>query len=388
MKKDHQGLAINTTPPNYLTDCNRKKERSSNLELYRIVVMLLIVMHHYVVNSGLTDVMEQNPTSVGSIYLYLIGVWGKTCINCFVLITGYFMCQSRITLHKFLKLLLQIEFYSIVIGLTFMVSGYSQFSVRSLIDITNPIHAVGKNFTGCFLLFYLFIPFLNACINHLSQFQHLLLLMLCVFIYTILGSIPVIYIEFNYVTWFSVLYVIASYIRKWHIPYDSSFRFWTLATTLALFVSVMSVALMLFRTNLSDRPTSFSYVAFFLQDSNKVMALIVSVCSFMMFKNMKLKQSSFVNAVAACTFGVLLIHAASDDMRKWLWRDVCNNVGVYQENSIYLHALLVPIAVFCVCAMIDYVRQKTIEQPLLDGVERLINKVARKYLVTCNINNK
>ena len=122
MKKDHQGLAINT-PPNYLTDCNRKKERSSNLELYRIVVMLLIVMHHYVVNSGLTDVMEQNPTSVGSIYLYLIGVWGKTCINCFVLITGYFMCQSRITLHKFLKLLLQIEFYSIVIGLTFMVSG-------------------------------------------------------------------------------------------------------------------------------------------------------------------------------------------------------------------------------------------------------------------------
>lgn len=346
--------------------------------------MLLIVMHHYVVNSGLTDVMEQNPTSVGSIYLYLIGVWGKTCINCFVLITGYFMCQSSITLHKFLKLLLQIEFYSIVIGLTFMVSGYSQFSVRSLIDITNPIHAVGKNFTGCFLLFYLFIPFLNACINHLSQCQHLWLLMLCVFIYTILGSIPVIYVEFNYVTWFSVLYVIASYIRKWHIPYDSSFRFWTLATTLALFVSVMSIALMLFRTNLSDRPTSFSYVAFFLQDSNKVMALIVSVCSFMMFKNMKLKQSRFVNAVAACTFGVLLIHAASDDMRKWLWQDVCNNVGVYQENSIYLHALLVPIAVFCVCAMIDYVRQKTIEQSLLDGVERLINKVARKYLATCN----
>lgn len=145
--------------------------------------MLLIVMHHYVVNSGLTDVMEQNPTSVGSIYLYLIGVWGKTCINCFVLITGYFMCQSRITLHKFLKLLLQIEFYSIVIGLTFMVSGYSQFSVRSLIDITNPIHAVGKNFTGCFLLFYLFIPFLNACINHLSQCQHLLLLILCVHLY-------------------------------------------------------------------------------------------------------------------------------------------------------------------------------------------------------------
>ena len=30
-----------------------RKERNSNLELYRIIVMLLIVAHHYVVNSGL-----------------------------------------------------------------------------------------------------------------------------------------------------------------------------------------------------------------------------------------------------------------------------------------------------------------------------------------------
>ena len=37
-----------------------KKVRDSNLELYRIIVMLLIVVHHYVVNSGLLDVMLQN----------------------------------------------------------------------------------------------------------------------------------------------------------------------------------------------------------------------------------------------------------------------------------------------------------------------------------------
>lgn len=37
----------------------KSQRRSSNLELYRIIVMLLIVAHHYVVNSGLTDVMQQ-----------------------------------------------------------------------------------------------------------------------------------------------------------------------------------------------------------------------------------------------------------------------------------------------------------------------------------------
>jgi hypothetical protein len=35
-----------------------KKARNSNLELYRIIVMMLIVAHHYVVNSGLLDLMK------------------------------------------------------------------------------------------------------------------------------------------------------------------------------------------------------------------------------------------------------------------------------------------------------------------------------------------
>lgn len=45
------------------------KQRSSNIELYRILVMLLIVAHHYVVNSGLLDVMNQNILSANTIFI-------------------------------------------------------------------------------------------------------------------------------------------------------------------------------------------------------------------------------------------------------------------------------------------------------------------------------
>ena len=47
------------------------KLRNSNLELFRIIVMLSIVAHHYVVNSGLLAIMAENPTSAKSIFLYL-----------------------------------------------------------------------------------------------------------------------------------------------------------------------------------------------------------------------------------------------------------------------------------------------------------------------------
>ncbi len=59
--------------------------------------MLLIVAHHYVVNSGLTldtSPSYQNPMDVKSLFLLVFGAWGKVGINCFVLITGYFMCKT------------------------------------------------------------------------------------------------------------------------------------------------------------------------------------------------------------------------------------------------------------------------------------------------------
>ena len=110
------------------------KQRDSNIELYRIIIMILIVAHHYVVNSGLFELMRQSPTSFKSLYLFLFGMWGKTGINCFVLITGYFMCQSRITLRKFTKLLFWVLFYNIAVYLAFCIFGYTDFSIGSFIS--------------------------------------------------------------------------------------------------------------------------------------------------------------------------------------------------------------------------------------------------------------
>ena len=119
-----------------------KKLRDSNLELFRILTMLLIVAHHYVVNSGLTSPdgpIVANPLATDSIFLLLIGAWGKIGINCFVLITGYFMCKSEITATKFVKLLFEIMFYKIIIGLIFI-----------LYLIIN--HLNGKAFSKCLFL--------------------------------------------------------------------------------------------------------------------------------------------------------------------------------------------------------------------------------------------
>ena len=88
--------------------------RNSNLELLRIILMLLIVAHHFVVNSGITEVYDLKGSPVNTLFLELWGMWGKTAINVFVLISGYFMCTSKLTWKRFLKIVMEVKFYHIV----------------------------------------------------------------------------------------------------------------------------------------------------------------------------------------------------------------------------------------------------------------------------------
>ena len=334
----------------------------------------MIVMHHYVVNSGLLSEMCAAPTSFKSIYLFLMGMWGKTIINCFVLITGYFMCTSRITLHKFVKLLFQLVFYNLGIGLIFLLSGKMPITLMNIVNILNPIQSVDTGFVSCFLLFYLFIPFLNRLLQGISKQQHLFLGCLGIGIYTVIGTNPVIHVAFNYITWFSVLYVVIAYIRFYGIFREQSVIFWGGATVILILLSVLSVLFLLWFQMIRGREVTWEHTTFFVTESNRVLAFLVSLSSFMFFKNLHVPQNKSINTIAACSFGVLLIHAHSDTMRTFLWHDVFRNVEIYHTSAIYWQVVLVPIVVFSVCVMIDYARIRLIENVYLDKLVSFIQK--------------
>ncbi len=79
-------------------------KRKSNLELLRIVAMITIVAHHYVVNSGITNEFDYSSITLNMVFLQLWGMWGKTAINVFVMITGYFMCSRQLTVRRIAKI--------------------------------------------------------------------------------------------------------------------------------------------------------------------------------------------------------------------------------------------------------------------------------------------
>lgn len=337
-------------------------QRESNIELFRIVLMLVIVSHHYVVNSGLSTLISESVALTPNITFLLIFGWGgKTAINCFIMITGYFMCKSNITVRKFIKLFLQVEFYRIIIYLIFLLAGYEKFSIKGLLKSTTLFYSIGNDFVSSYLVFFLFIPFLNCLIHALDRKTHLKLVGLCVFIFTVLPSFIFARVAFSYIGWFMIIYLIAAYIRLYPENWFNNSKIWGIAVSISLGLSWCSIIVIAWL----ERPlhiNGFQY--FFVADSNKILALVTAVCAFMFFKNLHISYNKFINTIAASSFGVLLIHAHSDTMRTWLWNDTLNNAGYFDSNLLVFHAVCSVVAIYVICTTIDMLRIQLLERPL------------------------
>ncbi len=358
-----------------------KKPRSSNLELYRILCMLMIVAHHFVANSGLVSLdgpLMSDYTSGKSIWLILFGAWGKTGINCFLLITGYFMCTSKITLRKFVKILAQVYFFRFIIFPIFYFFGYETLSAQRLVTLVMPFWGFKDGFVPCFIAFYLTIPFLTVLVQNLNQRQHELLLLLVLGLYTMFGSIPTFNISFNYITWFGIIFFIASYIRLYPNPLFERRRLWGWMTLLSLVLAMASIlGLRLLFGERIGLGWNFVY------DSNKFFAVAVAVCSFLWFKNMNIKYSKVINAFGAGTFGVLLIHSNSAATRTWLWVDTVDSVGHYYSmttGGLVLYSIGVVLAIFIACNLIDQLRIATVEKWFFKWYDRKIAPKADKLV--------
>lgn len=81
--------------------------RKSNIELLRILSMFLICLHHFSVHGPWPSAGGALPHAV--IDIMSMG-GGKAGVNCFILITGYFLVKSSFKSRSLVKLLIETFF--------------------------------------------------------------------------------------------------------------------------------------------------------------------------------------------------------------------------------------------------------------------------------------
>lgn len=107
----------------------------SNFELLRIISMLLIVSHHFVVHGGFVLPLG---FSINKFVVQVLAFGGKLGVDLFVLISGYFMVKSEFKINKLIQLLIQTGVYSMIIYLlTLPITG--TFNLESFIHSCVPL---------------------------------------------------------------------------------------------------------------------------------------------------------------------------------------------------------------------------------------------------------
>ena len=109
-----------------------QKQRSSNLELLRIISMFLIVMHHYAVHGGF-QLLEKD-LSLNKIIIQILSGGGQLGVNLFILISGYFLIDSEFKINKLLKLIFETFFYSVIILLFIVSKSNLNIGIKDIID--------------------------------------------------------------------------------------------------------------------------------------------------------------------------------------------------------------------------------------------------------------
>ncbi len=94
------------------TEIPKKKPRQSNIELLRIIAMLLIVFHHFAVHGNFYFSNEEK-ISVNQFWLRCIAIGGRVAVDTYVLNSGYFLINSKsVKINKVLKMLFQMYTYA------------------------------------------------------------------------------------------------------------------------------------------------------------------------------------------------------------------------------------------------------------------------------------
>ena len=332
--------------------------------------MLLIIAHHFVVNSGVKDLYDHTNPTVSQYFLQVWGMWGKTGINCFILISGYFLCKGRLTWQRYVKLLAEIYFYSLAITAIFVITGYETLTpVTAIKHMLWPLADVGRNFVSSFLCFYAFVPIYNKLIAAMPEKTNRIFVLGLLFYATICGTFLDARTFFEPL-WYVILYFVAAYIRLYPNKYTESLKVSSVLLASTIILAIASVVSLIWvKAHLFPQLPTMTY--YFVSNSHKILAFAVGLSAFLFAKNCPRFQSPVINWISAGTFAVLLIHAASDTMRHWLWQDIVQVPRLYIESfsgsiaSLVMISIITPLIIFAICTTIDSFRRRYIEKPFM-----------------------
>lgn len=338
----------------------RKKDRMANLELLRCIAMMMVVVLHYLGKGGLLgDLTAGNLTATGMV-AWLIEAFCIVAVNVYMLISGYFLSSSSFKLSRLLKLMFQVWFYSVGIGLLAAVTGIlpaEEFNTHYLLSLLFPVSMGHYWFMTAYVFLYLLLPLIGMAVAKMTKQQMQLTLGGLLLVFCVLKSVLPFRLEMDGqgydCIWYICVFVTAAYIRRFGIPILQ--KKWKcvclyLVACLGIFAETMCLHQVYLKTG------SLELIMKVATEYNHVFPFLAAVGLFMTFLATDVSGvvSKIVNRIAPYTLGVYLLHeniGVRYAWQAWLGADRISGIP-----GLIAGVLTAIVSVFVIGILIDFLR--------------------------------
>jgi len=365
------------------------KKREINLELLRILAMLMVISLHYLgkgntMAMGIAAVLPSDGNFLNEILAWTLEAASYAAVNIYIMISGYFLINAAARSEKIFKIFVQVLFYSIGVFLIFKLGGFypQEFDDRYHRSIMLfPVSSQHYWFASIYLLFYTLAPFLALGLRKLEKKQMfgLVLILLIIAGRTlkyILPNMVMVEPDGYGIIWMVVLFVVAAYIRRF-VPVNTKKRWLYLGI---FFLSVIATVSGTFLLAAVNRSTGhFKDFLEYLYGYNSPTVIVSGISLFLFFRTIHIKENFFGKIIlflAPLTFGIYLLH--EHFLLRDLWVTFWKVPEAYQTPYFILHFAGVVLAVFLIGALVEWIRKTLFDLlykiPPFKGFFKLLGK--------------
>ncbi|AUB62480.1 hypothetical protein CSW12_05260 [Bacillus cereus] len=329
---------------------DKSKTRYSNFELLKVVSISMVLLLHYF-NERMGGGLKHVPNGTFNYYaMYYLESISIIAVNCFILISGYFMINKKqVQLRKAINLLTITVFYGLLlyfVNAVFQIySGNPWFSLKDLISAAIPLHG-SKWFVSSYVILFLLSPFINIVLVQLSKKQFTQLLIIIITSFSIIPTfLPI--VSFNDrgygVLSFIMFYIIGAYLKLHQTKTISRWKYVVVYLISAAFTCILALK---FGVN------SFGW------NYNTIFNVISTICLFQIFSSFKF-NSKTINYLATFTFPIYIIHTDAA-LREVIFRKILRTQEFWDSKWFLLHLCSSILFLFVACVVIEIIRRKIV----------------------------
>lgn len=338
------------------------------VDLAKIIAMFLVLVSH--VNSYGIEVCDDRLSLVHT----LIKSVSCSCVDLFVLATGYLCCQSRCKYSRLVNLWLATVFWGVCVLL--FCDGVLGKAVpfSSYIKAVFPVFTDQYWFFTAYFMVFQFMPLLNKGINSLDKREFISLFIVTgVFlgVYSRLGEGDMFCLRRGFSwAWLVVVYIIGGYMRiHGVVKLKPLYCF-----MIALLMAFLACGHMFVATLMGVKTPGGRFIAYISPFTLGVAVLLFSGCLNLSYGQ---RIARFLKFVSATTFGVYLIHV-QPYFWQHVWQDTLRLIKVNTAFELIVVVVVCASCYFVLFALLECIRQFGFKKLGIDGIGDRIDQVLKR----------